>query len=132
MRRVAPRLIVLCLGFAPAPVYREKPKQPRGGPLGIQGRWKVISRSINGAPARHNTSLLEVAEGRWVYSNAAGTWRSPWTYSLDAKGTPWGFRAKSETLAIAKLGGVCVIKGDTLTMCYTAEGEPATDFDGKK
>jgi uncharacterized protein (TIGR03067 family) len=132
MRRVLPLLVVACLAFAPAPVYREKPKQPRGGPSGIQGRWKVISRSIGGEATPHDTSLLEVADGRWVYSNAAGTWRSSWTYSLDAKATPWGFRAQSEKLAVAKQGGVCVVEGDKLTMCYTMEGAPATDLDGKK
>ena len=38
MRRVVPLLIVLCLGFAPAPVYREKPGASKGDLEKMQGK----------------------------------------------------------------------------------------------
>jgi uncharacterized protein (TIGR03067 family) len=134
MRRFVPLLIVLSLGFAPAPVYREpKPKSPADAIKAIRGKWKVISRTIGGEAARHAVSTLEVADGRWTYSNAKGDWRSPWSISLDAKGKPWRFDAQSEKQAAAKMRGVCVVEGDKLTLCFAMAGdEPPVDFDGKK
>jgi hypothetical protein len=47
MRRVVPPLIVLCLGFAPAPVYRERP-DARTDLEKLQGEWERVSCSTNG------------------------------------------------------------------------------------
>ena len=41
MRRVVPLLIVLCLGFAPAPVYREK-RDTHTDLEKMQGSWQLV------------------------------------------------------------------------------------------
>ena len=125
--------VLLSVAFAPAPVYRQKPKPPKDEREAILGRWKLISRTFEGQAHRHAVAMLEVGKGRWTYTNAAGSWRSPWTFTLDVSGTPWRYHAKSEKQAIAQARGVCVVKGDKLTMCFTTDGEEAPeDLDGTK
>jgi hypothetical protein len=63
MRRALPPLIVLCLGFAPAPVYRGKPDASKGVLERMQGEWALVRQTLNGKDLspRVNKSTLEIA-----------------------------------------------------------------------
>jgi hypothetical protein len=72
MRRVVPLLIVLSLGFAPAPVYRERAATPRS----LAGDWDVTF--TNGVVekcevrADGTASVVEPARSSWGRAEAKG------------------------------------------------------------
>jgi uncharacterized protein (TIGR03067 family) len=131
MRRILPFIALLSLAFAPAPF--PKPKKPIDGPKAIQGTWKILSRTYEGRTVSHVVATVEVIGGRWTYANATGSWRANWTISLSGKGPPWSFDAKSEGSPNSVSYGICEIKGDKLTRCYSrSAAERPNDFDGSK
>jgi uncharacterized protein (TIGR03067 family) len=139
MRRVVPLLIVLCLGFAPAPVYREKPI-PESMKV-MQGSWAIREWGTaamqvpvfvqRGAWAKKGgeeipislPSSAEVAGCRMVFSRN-GKDATRWLLNAVAD---WGV-AGSGVLEIVeargggKMMGIYKLEGDTLTICYRDQG----------
>jgi hypothetical protein len=72
MRRVVPLLIVLCLGFAPAPVYRERPAKSLAV-KNLVGRWRIVEHyyypdRISVDPVADGTTHVTIGPAAWAFT----------------------------------------------------------------
>jgi uncharacterized protein (TIGR03067 family) len=134
MRRVVPPLFVLCLGFAPAPVYREPPKATRGE---FRGTWRQVSIEFEGtdqtaANEPHRLHWVVEADKITIFSKGKQN-RGSWSYRLDASGTP-------ATLDLTPSGGqtmpaILRVEGGRLTVLlqnFPKNGRPKDFGDRSK
>src|SRR5438128_128223 len=122
MRELFLAAAILSLAFAPAPF----PKRTRPAPVvddakQIQGTWRILSRTRGGQPVSHVVATAEIGAGRLTLVNQAGTWRSPFSLTLDPTKKPRWFDTKSEKNNYAKRG-IYDLQGDTLKLVYTDHG----------
>jgi uncharacterized protein (TIGR03067 family) len=138
MRRVLPLLIVLSLGFAPAPVYKApKPVAPKSDLERMQGKWVVVRQSRNGEDmaARPSNYTVEIVGDRFRHF-IGGRLLAEWSIRLDAT-------KRIKEIDRKKLGGEVVsgptallgiyrLDGDSLQIAYISGGRGRPlDFDGK-
>ena len=97
MRRVVPLLIVLCLGFAPAPVYREKPGKddPARKIVTTASGLKYTEIKVGtGTPTKRGDSL-SVHFTCWLAANGAevgsSVGKAPFDFVLGAGTVVKGF-----------------------------------------
>jgi uncharacterized protein (TIGR03067 family) len=117
MRRVVLLLIVLCLGFAPAPVYRERPGWLAADLKAMQGEWIALSMIQGGGDAAEPegrppgwritgnviTQILASTGGPQVTITLGGTDRQK-TMDLEIAGVPPGralYRLDGDILIVA-------------------------------
>jgi uncharacterized protein (TIGR03067 family) len=130
MRRVLPLLIVLSLGFAPAPVYRGKPGGSKGDLQKMQGEWVRVSLTVDGAP-QGGQATLSVKDDRMRFQADYDRWK----VVLDATGSPpkIDFHHASSPNGRAALAGIYRLEADTrLTICVRfadEESERPVGFD---
>ena len=115
MRRVLPPLIALCLGFAPAPVYR--PDKTGPGDKSLRGEWVLVSETHGGlkqAPRR-----LSLIFFRRHIQLTAETGSHRWDLDLDPASSPKAFDMRDEG-GPTKYRLKCVyrVEGDDLITCY--------------
>jgi uncharacterized protein (TIGR03067 family) len=119
MRRVLPLLIVLSLGFAPAPVFREKDDLKA-----LQGEWELVSRTFEGKPRPHEPQRIRFTGGYLAEADGSGRCEVALDTSASPKGMEmvWGAKAVEPL----RLQAVYALQGDTLRICYysTQEGRP--------
>jgi uncharacterized protein (TIGR03067 family) len=114
--------VILSLGFAPAPFPKpRKPDPGRDDPKRIQGTWEMVSRTHGGQPVSHVVATAEIGAGRLTLVNRDGTWRSPFTLTLDPARKPRWFDTKSDN-GNYTTSGIYDLKGDTLRLHYTPNG----------
>jgi uncharacterized protein (TIGR03067 family) len=113
MRRVVPLLFVLSLGFAPAPVYREKPSANDNEMKKLQGDWKLIVGTRGGLPLPPGQITgVRLGAGRLeLFGNGLGAW----TMSVDSSKTSKRFKAVNRGEVIE---GTYSLDGDRLTVSY--------------
>jgi uncharacterized protein (TIGR03067 family) len=124
MRRVLPLLIVACLGFAPAPVYRGRSADLQA----MQGARYTIGGSL--IREAGSVPLMVISGNRLKYS-VAGRPLNEWDFELDEGTKPKRFdrkRIDSKGKSIT-LPGIYRIDGDTLTIS-SRDPERPVDFDG--
>jgi uncharacterized protein (TIGR03067 family) len=124
MRRVVPLLIVLSLGFAPAPVYRER--RNADDSKALQGAWHRARVTIDGV---HHTetgreTTIEIVGDRMKYA-VAGEPSNEWVFTLDVKLGRLdrkGIKGHADGLAYL---GIYRIEGGTFTLCSCDGKRPA-------
>jgi uncharacterized protein (TIGR03067 family) len=131
MRRVLPLLIVLCLGFAPAPVYREKPTTPTGLKA-LQGKWQLVYCRSGGEPQEFAVDTTITVNDRRMES-VEGKSGMGFAITLDGGVRPAGIDRKivtggGEALDGFTFRGIYKIEGDTLTLCSSTAGKRPEDF----
>jgi uncharacterized protein (TIGR03067 family) len=134
MRRVVPLLIVLSLGFAPAPVYRER-LDTRTELEKIQGEWVLISRTCGGQSVSSEGLTLVVAEGECWYRRPDGANGVTMGFRLDTTVEPHAFSAGFPFSSGLHYRGFYVLTGDRLTLCTRfcfKRDRPSTLFDVAK
>jgi uncharacterized protein (TIGR03067 family) len=107
MRRVLPLLIVLCLGFAPAPLPKQRgADEARRDLLAMQGEW--TERFADSA-------CVTISGDRMVWTSDHG-----WKFTLNAKATPKRIEAVGigPRLAGKSRWGVYHLEKDKLTICW--------------
>ena len=125
MRRLMPLLIVLCLGFAPAPVPRPPTKVDGKAFLTkLQGEWMVVSlehfeggekivsrpRSRVRVKGRQWTDLIPGVVVKWTTVAPDGE------LTLDAGNTP--VRLEVARQGMPTMRGIVRLEKDLLTFCY--------------
>jgi uncharacterized protein (TIGR03067 family) len=118
MRRVVPLLIVLSLGFAPAPVYRETSEELADRKK-LQGTWHLTSTTDGGNPQQDR-------ELRWIVSGNKVTLidkdgEYPWSFTLSPASRPKAIEMwTSVGGASGALGlkAIYALDGDTLTVSF--------------
>jgi uncharacterized protein (TIGR03067 family) len=91
MRRVVPLLIVLSLGFAPAPVYREKPVAATTDLKALQGDWKATLYNGEDPAIYWKGFKLIVRANRATFHTArgkAGLDGPTWVFTTDTRASP--------------------------------------------
>ena len=122
---------IASLGFAPAPVYRERRGSAEDELKNLQGRWLLVSRTRGGKRVtNHVAYAVQISGDRWVLSSKDGTFRSSRTFSLDVKQSPKHIDMRSDGVPSTRC---CIfqLEGDTLKHAYPAEKERRPrDFSG--
>jgi hypothetical protein len=113
MRHVVPLLIVLSLGFAPAPVYRPGKPEPVSPAKQVEGLWM----------GRHDT--LRIGPGRMRVGSV------DYALKTDTAKRPWLFEITREDNEREKYLGIYKVEGGELVIGYNsaAMGWPTT-FEG--
>jgi uncharacterized protein (TIGR03067 family) len=106
----------LSLALAPAPL----PKPGPGKDLkAMQGRWKVLSQSVGGAPVLIEQQVA-VTRGSMLSHYTDGGVGILWHFTLHPRTTPKTFTmTRHDGRRFG--GGTYTLKGDTLTWCYTLD-----------
>ena len=124
MRRTSLLLVGLVgttFGFAPAPVFRERPDDSAAVLKRLQGTW-AVSRSEQGRTmlSQGGAHTIKIEKDVWTYFYAQnigpGTQRFSYSLKIDPKSTPAEIDCiRSETYM---LNGVYELKGDTLKVVF--------------
>jgi uncharacterized protein (TIGR03067 family) len=124
MRRILPLLIVLSLGFAPAPVYRGK-DDTRTDLEKMQGSWVRVSYSSCGRWSPDGKTIIEFAGDHMTMSLNG---KDEWVAEIDPKTNPKRIDQKgySERVKSYQFMGVYRLDGDTL-MIATRQGSSEED-----
>ena len=121
MSRIVPLLIVLSLGFAPAPVYRQKPNTKTDLEK-MQGVWERVSCSTN-----RDEETAVYCGNRLSCFHKGGT-STQCDVVLDSSKEPRWIDRKDADVPDQKLLGIYKLDGDTLTcawrMQYNAPDRP--------
>ena len=118
-------LPIAALGFAPAPVFREKPNDPESVLKCLQGDWAMPRYEQNGRTRISNGEayMVKIEKDLWTFyhSHNGGplTKSMSYTLKLDPKATP----AEIDFLDYLstptyRLLGVYELKGDTLRIAF--------------
>jgi uncharacterized protein (TIGR03067 family) len=130
MRRVLPLLIVMSLGFAPAPVYRPKP----GNSVAVNdlvGTWRCVALRCTTDekpldPAAENAGTVTITAARWLF----GDGRAKFDLRIDHAKTPAEFDLAYSGQVEPHFRGVIERRGDTVRVIYSCQSRP-TGFDSK-
>jgi uncharacterized protein (TIGR03067 family) len=126
-------LATLALGFAPAPLPREKKdnKAPKKS-ASLDGTWALVSLGRGGAakpPPRNINLKVRIGNGRWAFVR-----REPqaieYEVVIDANANPKTIDLRRPGAPMPTIRGIWEVEGDTLRMAYFpakgAEGRPAS------
>ena len=125
-------LSIVAFGFAPAPVFRERPDDPETVLRRLQGTWKVPRYELAGRTAysKGEAYTIKIEKDLWTFfrsvDGGALSKSSSHTMKLDPKSTP----AEIDLIAVHDptfiFFGVYELKGDTLRFAFR------TSTNGKK
>ena len=93
-------LVTASLGFAPAPIYRERRGSPEDELKNLQGRWLLVSRKRGGNSPSHAVHAVVVKGNQWTFFDKAGTWHASWLLSLDVKNSPKHIDMRGEVVGL--------------------------------
>jgi uncharacterized protein (TIGR03067 family) len=126
-------LLVASLGFAPAPVYKERRDSSDDDPKNLQGRWLLVSRTRDGKTPSHSAHVVEIRGNRWTLYNKTGTWSSVFDFTLAVKTSPRQIDMQHDKHKgrSGTIHGIYKVKGDRLDFAFTMDAGPRpTDFRG--
>ena len=118
MRKTLLSLLSLAmLGFAPAPVFREKPNDPDAVLRRLQGGWRGVSYSQGGKDIMGGAAFrMQVEKDTWRFFNGTPSRESnSYTISLDTKANPMRIDWRNGG---THLKGIFVLSGDKLHYSY--------------
>lgn len=130
MRRVLPLLVLMSLGFAPAPLPRAKADTTAADLKRLQGAWLLASSTIDvrSLATSEITVSIEGTQMRFAFD---GRPTRTWSFTLDGRPTlPRLDRGEIGLPANAILRGIYRLDGDTLTLHSRRGGRP-DNFSGK-
>ena len=121
MRKILLLLLpIAALGFAPAPVYREKPSDPDAVLRRLQGGWRGVSyRQANDFVFR-----VQVEKDRWrFFVGSPPTQATAFTITLDTKTNPMRIDWRRDRV---HLKGIFVLSGERLIYIWrdSTQGYP--------
>jgi uncharacterized protein (TIGR03067 family) len=119
MRHVLPLLIVLSLGFAPAPVYREKRDPAKDDLKALQGEWECVGYSINGEEPSvgvGKSKVVHLEDRLSCLSNGAVTAR--YVVVLNPSKEPKWIDLKDVDVPGRAVLGIYRLDGNTLTCAF--------------
>jgi uncharacterized protein (TIGR03067 family) len=120
MRRVVPPLIVLCLGFAPAPLPKLGRKDEVVADLrAIQGEWLRESALRNGRQMRSTPGSSNLIEGDQLCCRSGRVVSTRWTIVVRPGGQVGAIDMHHDGDVLP-----CIyrLEGDTLTFCFATGG----------
>jgi uncharacterized protein (TIGR03067 family) len=125
-------LLIAALGFAPAPVFRERPDDPVAVLKRLQGTWTVPRYELGGRTAysKGEAYTIEIEKDRWTFFRSVNgsplVKLSSHTLKLDPKATPAEIDLIATHDPMFIFSGVYELKGDTPKFVFR------TDTHGKK
>ena len=124
-------LVTASLGFAPAPIYRERQGSPENELKDLQGKWILVSRMCGGKKiTNHVAYTVQISGNRWVLSSKDGKFRNSRTFSLDVKQSPKHINMRIDGREYSECN-IYELKGDKLEYAYTSnKGLRPLDFRG--
>jgi uncharacterized protein (TIGR03067 family) len=128
MRRVVPLLIVLSLGFAPAPVYRGKPGPAKDDLARMQGVWVVESFIGDGVRMPATQENVWTMTGNRVTTTFSGMPSTEFTLELGDGGVP---RPADWVIGKERMPGRYRLDGGRLEVGIGPEGKRPPDLSGK-
>jgi uncharacterized protein (TIGR03067 family) len=124
-------LVVLAVGFAPAPFRRAARPKKEGDLDRMQGTWAVVERRYAGNVLKVENAQVTLRGSRWHFV-FNGEVRSRWDVRLDPTTAPRSldyFSADGNPTSV--LPAIYRLDGDTLTVCYTQGKDRPTGFDNQ-
>ena len=131
---IAVAILVASLGFAPAPVFRERP-DPKGLLKRLQGTWELKT------PSGRVSTLARIKDDTWTYifvTNGVESEGSPTEIILDARGNPVKLDLRLRHPGPGDnpivLGSILEIEGEVLSVCHSPsiEAKRPTTFAGAR
>jgi uncharacterized protein (TIGR03067 family) len=109
-------LAALLTGFAPAPL--PSPDRGKADLARMEGSWRVISHNTYPIPPESSVRVV-VARGRLTFREH-DTINSDYAVSLSTASRPCAIDLKGK--GGKSISGVYLLRGDTLTICYSLGG----------
>jgi uncharacterized protein (TIGR03067 family) len=132
MRKSVLVLVVLALGFAPAPLPRTGRQPPADDQTKLQGEWVVVEQQYAGKKMGQRggqTTTLTIERDVWTFSTK-GNVNSKWAVRLDPAASPRAVDLKNtDRMAEVAILGIYRLDGRKLTFAYEANGKRPTAFD---
>jgi uncharacterized protein (TIGR03067 family) len=113
-------LVLLSLGFAPAPFSRPDRQPVLGGDLkALQGNWVATNENVGPALGRRDGEYRIVVTGSRLSVYIGDDLRTEWIITLDQRANPRGMtmNATGRTNS-GRLEAVYSVEGNTFTFCY--------------
>jgi uncharacterized protein (TIGR03067 family) len=121
MRRVVPIVVVLSLGFAPAPVYRERPGSRVDDLKAMQGEWVLAYAHRNGAREGVTQEVVWAVRGDRIITTLDGRKGSTSFFELDGRTTPRSIDLRDGREAAGVAPGRYSVDRDTLKISIGAK-----------
>jgi uncharacterized protein (TIGR03067 family) len=119
MPRAVPLLVVLSVGFAPAPVYRERPDSIKVDLEALQGEWQSVNCSLEGGePTVGGGDDTAVYRGDRMSRLHKGVVNARWVIALDPSKEPRRMDLKGVEVPDQTVLCIYRIDGDTLTFAF--------------
>jgi uncharacterized protein (TIGR03067 family) len=117
MRTILLALSIAALGFAPAPVFRERPDDPEADLRRFQGSWRAVSyRNSGGYQMIDSSFRLRVEKDGWrMFAGAPPVQTNAYTITLDTRTTPMRIDWRGGGI---HLEGIFTLSGDRLHYSY--------------
>src|SRR5665213_12752 len=114
-------LSLAALGFAPAPVFREKPDDPESILRRLQGGWRGISYQNSGRTLYAGTPFrVHLKKDRWgFFFGEPSRQTSTYTITIDTKSKPMRIDWSEGGV---RLKGIFDLSGDKLHYSYRLSG----------
>jgi uncharacterized protein (TIGR03067 family) len=129
MRRVVPIVVVLSLGFAPAPVFRERPGSHSDDLKAMQGRWVLAYALRDGEREEVTGEVVWVSKDDSITATLDGKGGSTTFFEMGIRTTPRSIDLRDVRGGVESAPGRYSVGKDTLKVCRD-ETRPA-DLSGR-
>lgn len=133
LRLLAIALLLVSLGFAPAPFPRSGRERPRSDLERLQGTWEVMEARYHGSEIpSYFGGRARIVGKRWsFYDRGEQTSHYHWDLELDQRATPSAMDFNSAEGSTPSRA-IYRFDGDTLTLNYAMTGGRPGRFDRDK